>query len=84
VSHPPELFDRLASKATFKSMKADAHLTAPGAKGGLYHDPSSFFNSGKGRKWIGKLNETQTAEYTAKIAVELSVDEVRYIETGLE
>ena len=84
VSHPPKLFDRLVSKATFESMKADAHLTAPGAKGGLYYDPSAFFNSGRGRKWVGKLNEVQIADYNAKIASELSADDVRYIETGLE
>ena len=83
VSHSPDLFEKLVSKATFKSMKANAHLTAPGSKGGLYKDPSSFFNSGKGRKWEGKLDEHQIAAYNAKIASMLSVEDVRYLERGL-
>ncbi len=83
ASHPPELFDKLVAKATFKSMKSNAVLTAPGGAGGLYKDPSAFFNSGKGRKWEGKLNEAQITDYNAKIATFLNVKDVRYLETGL-
>ena len=83
VSHPPELFDKLVAKATFKSMKSNALLTAPGIAGGLYKDPSAFFNSGKGRKWEGKLNAVQLADYNARIATLLSIEDVRYLETGL-
>lgn len=84
VSHPPELFEKLVAKATFKSMKANAHLTAPGVKGGLFKDPSSFFNSGKGRKWEGKLNAIQIADYNARIATLLGARDLRYLELGLE
>ncbi len=84
ASHPPETFKKLVAKATFKSMKENAHRTAPGVKGGLYKDPSAFFNSGKGRKWENKLNEEQIAAYNAKITALLSVEDVRYLETGLE
>lgn len=84
ASHPPELFDKLVAKATFKSMKANAVRTAPGVAGGLYKDPSAFFNSGTGRKWAGKLNEVQIANYNARIAALLSVEDVRYLEVGFE
>ena len=84
VSHPPELFEKLVAKATFKSMKANALLTAPGVKGGLYKNPSSFFNSGKGRKWEGKLNKAQIADYNARIATLLGDEDVRYLEFGLK
>lgn len=83
VSHPPELFGKLVEKATFKSMKANAELTAPGAIGGLYNDPSAFFNSGKGRKWEGKLDAVQLTAYDAKIASILNGADVRYLETGV-
>ena len=83
ISHPTELFDRLVAKATFKSMKANAAHTAPGAAGGLWKDPSGFFNSGKGRKWEGKLNELQIADYNARIATLLSPEDVRYLEARL-
>lgn len=82
VSHPSDLFERLVAKATFKSMKENAHVTAPGAAGGIWDDPSTFFNSGQGRKWEGKLNEAQIGEYAARIAALLSVEDVRYLETG--
>jgi len=83
ISHPPDLFDKLVAKATFKSMKSNALLTAPGNAGGLYKDPFAFFNSGKGRKWQGKLNEAQLADYKKKIATLLTVEDIRYLETGL-
>jgi aryl sulfotransferase len=82
VSHPPELFGELVAEATFKSMKANALTTAPGAKGGLYRDPGSFFNSGKGRKWDGMLDATQIADYYAAIATLLNAEEQRYLERG--
>ena len=82
VSHSQKLFERLVVKATFKSMKANAVLTAPGVKGGLYKDPSSFFHSGKGRKWEGKLNDEQIAQYNATMATLLNADDVRYLEAG--
>lgn len=84
VSHPPEIFEKLVGKATFKSMKANALRTAPGVKGGLYKDPSAFFNSGQGRKWESKLNDAQIADYNAKIAALLSAEDIRYLEAGLE
>ncbi len=83
ASHPPELFAKLVFKATFKSMKANALLAAPGVKGGLFKDPSSFFYSGKGRKWEGKLNVQQIANYNAKMATLLNVKDVRYLEAGI-
>ncbi len=85
VSHPREVFEALVLAATFKSMKANAALTAPGAKGGLYkdNDPSVFFNSGKGRKWEGKLDAAQIGAYDRKIATLLDPADVRYLETGL-
>ena len=82
VSHPPQLFDRLVAKATFKSMKANAAFTAPGAKGGLFENPSVFFNSGVGRKWEGKLSAGEVARYDAKIATMLRATDVRLLETG--
>ena len=82
ASHSPELFEELVAKATFKSMKANALLTAPGVRGGLYKDPSSFFYSGEGHKWVGKLNEAQIAGYNIKIATLLNENDIRYLETG--
>lgn len=82
VSHPPAVFEQLVDAASFSSMKANAHRTAPGAKGGLYKDPSAFFNSGSSRKWEDKLNAAQIAAYEAKIATLLSPQNVLYLETG--
>lgn len=83
VSHAPDLFAQLVEKATFKSMKENAAFTAPGAKGGLFKDPTLFFNSGTGGKWVGKLDAQQIAAYDAKIATLLEPQDVRYLETGL-
>ncbi len=83
VSHPPELFEKLVAKATFKSMKENAVRTAPGAVGGLYKDPSAFFESGTSRKWEGKLNAIQLAAYDTRIAGLLSAEDIRYLEAGL-
>ncbi len=82
ASPKPELFAVLVAKATFKSMKANAHLTAPGAAGGLFKDPSVFFHSGTGQKWKGKLNESEIDLYNKRIAELLNSDDVSYIETG--
>jgi aryl sulfotransferase len=82
ASYPSELFEKLVAKATFKSMKANAKRTAPGVRGGLYKDPSAFFNSGLGRKWESKLNEEQISNYSTKIATLLSAEDVKYLETG--
>lgn len=51
LTYQADVFDRLVEKATFKSMKANAAVTAPGGKSGLYKDPSAFFKSGTSRKW---------------------------------
>ncbi|MEP3944450.1 sulfotransferase domain-containing protein [Ascidiaceihabitans sp.] len=82
ISHPDALFDALVEKATFKSMKANALKTAPGAKGGLYKDPNAFFNSGQGRKWDGILDAHQLARYRRRVANLLAPDDVIYLETG--
>ena len=82
VSHPPALFDALVAKATFKSMKENAALSAPGAVGGLFKDPSVFFHSGKGQKWKGKLSDAEVERYNIKIAELLDIDDISYIETG--
>jgi aryl sulfotransferase len=82
VSHNDALFETLVSKATFKSMKANALLSAPGAAGGLFKDPSVFFHSGTGQKWKGKLSETEIGHYRTKISELLDSDDVDYIETG--
>lgn len=84
ISHSPKLFEKLAVKATFQNMKLNAVLTAPGVKGGLYKDPSSFFHSGMGRKWEGKLNEEQMAQYDDTMASLLNAEDVRYLETGFQ
>lgn len=81
--HSPELFKKLVVKATFRSMKANALLSAPGVKGGLYKNPRSFFYSGKGKKWESKLSEQQIAKYNTKISTLLNAKDVRYLETGM-
>ena len=82
VSHTDDLFKKLVVKATFKSMKETAHLSAPGAGAGLWDDPSTFFQSGKGGKWEGKLDNAQLANYKAKLAALLSEEEIGYFERG--
>lgn len=82
VSHDPDTFAKLVDKATFTSMKSDARFTAPGARGGLFKDPSAFFNSGSNRKWEGKLNDAQIARYRQRISELLPEEDIRYIETG--
>jgi aryl sulfotransferase len=83
VTHPPALFDTLVAKARFKSMKANAHLTAPGGKSGLFKDPSAFFKTGRSGNWAGKLSSEQIERYQTRISELLDQDEIRYIETGL-
>lgn len=82
VSHAPDIFEALVAKATFKSMKANAHLSAPGAVGGLFKDPTVFFHSGKGQKWKGKLSDTEVGRYNERIAELLDGDAIHYLETG--
>ncbi|MEP2718692.1 sulfotransferase domain-containing protein [Pseudophaeobacter sp.] len=82
VSHAPDLFDRLVAKASFKAMKSEALMRAPGATRGLYKDPSAFFNSGQSGQWQGWLNAGQIADYNAKIATLLSPEDRHYLETG--
>ena len=83
VSQPPELFEALIAKATFKSMKANAHLRAPGAVGGLFAAPSVFFHSGTGQKWKGKLTETEIGQYNTRMTELLETDDIYYLETGV-
>ena len=80
--HSPEMFDRLVAKATFKSMKENALLTAPGINGGLYKNPSAFFHSGVGKKWVGRLSDAQVKDYNEAIASLLEEDDIGYLETG--
>lgn len=82
ITYPAALFAQLVEKATFKSMKANVTLTAPGVKGGLYKDPGAFFHSGQGRKWEGILDDAQIARYNARMAELLAPEDVRYLETG--
>ena len=72
----------LVEGVTFKSMKANAGVMAPGATAGLWKDTSNFFHKGTNRRWEGVLSDDQIRRYRELAKSKLDPDLEVWLEHG--
>lgn len=72
----------LVEGVTFKSMKANAGVMAPGATAGLWKDTSNFFHKGTNRRWEGVLSDDQIRHYREIAKAKLGPDLEVWLEHG--
>ena len=77
-----EIWPSLVEGLTFKSMKADAAMLAPGASQGIWKDSTNFFHKGHGKRWQGVLTDEQVQAYDALALKELGPELAQWLELG--
>jgi hypothetical protein len=67
---------------TFKSMKANAEIMAPGGSQGIWKDTCKFFHKGTNKRWQGMLTDEQVAAYDALAQRQLGKELALWLEFG--
>jgi len=79
-----DIWPTLVEAVSFKSMKADADLMAPGSSKGAWKDNSNFFHKGTNKRWQGVLSEAQIVAYSKLAERELGAGLATWLEQGGE
>ena len=82
TSHPPNTIASIVAATSFESMKSNSHRFTPYAGKGVWKDDQAFFDSGKNRKWEGRLTAEDLDAYDRKMAQLISPEARRWIEEG--
>ena len=77
-----EIWQSLVEGVSFKSMKSNAELMAPGSTHGLWKDTSNFFHKGTSKRWQGFLTDQQVAAYDDLARRELGEELAQWLEFG--
>jgi len=76
------LWPSLVEGMTFKSMKANADIMAPGGSQGAWKDTSKFFHRGTNKQWHAVLTDAQVAAYDALAQRQLGKELAHWLEFG--
>ena len=63
-------------------MKSNSHRFTPYAGKGVWKDDQAFFDSGKNRKWEGRLTAEDLDAYDRQMAQLISPEARRWLEEG--
>jgi aryl sulfotransferase len=77
-----DIWPALLEGVSFKSMKENAEIMAPGATIGAWKSTSNFFSKGTSKRWEGVLTQSQVAEYDQLAKRELGDELANWLAHG--